>query len=255
MQAENFEIIHQIRDAKTVDEVYVTLQKLTTNLGFDYYLHAMKIRLAVSRPHVFVATSFPNSWSSLYKNNKYEARDPLVAHAFLNLTPAIWSDFKHVNPDFFSEAAQHGLHDGIVIPIFGSGGDQGMLSVCTGDKKTDVAQRNDLQELIAILHYLIPILYEQTCKLLKADLYLHDSSLSERERTCLLWTADGKSAWEVAKILGVTERTVRFHIKNASEKLGANTGVHAVTRAISLGEFDGVPANFDLSWDQYKSDN
>lgn len=251
MKKEYFSLIHEIKDATTVDDVYGIVQQLVTALGFDCYLHGMKIRLAVSRPLVVVASSFPDSWSYQYQTNHYEAVDPLVAHAFLNLSPAIWSQYRRLNEALFDEAASHGLHDGIVIPIFGSGGDQGMFSVATKNPGLDVSSLDDLHEIIATLHYTVPYLYESTSKMLKTDM-CNDSSLTQREKTCLLWTADGKSAQEVAQILDVSERTVRFHIKNASTKLGTNSGVQAVTRAISAGAFDGVPANFDLKWDQHE---
>ena len=35
-----------------------------------------------------------------------------------------------------------------------------------------------------------------------------DSQLSERERTILRWTADGKTSSEIALILGLTKRTI-----------------------------------------------
>ncbi|HEX2580389.1 MAG TPA: LuxR C-terminal-related transcriptional regulator [Dongiaceae bacterium] len=36
-------------------------------------------------------------------------------------------------------------------------------------------------------------------------------------------------------ILGISENTVKFHIKNASRKLGANSRVLAIVKAIRLG--------------------
>jgi DNA-binding CsgD family transcriptional regulator len=41
--------------------------------------------------------------------------------------------------------------------------------------------------------------------------------LSARELDCLKWTAEGKTAWEASVILGITERTVRFHLNAARE--------------------------------------
>jgi DNA-binding CsgD family transcriptional regulator len=35
-------------------------------------------------------------------------------------------------------------------------------------------------------------------------------SLSEREKACLLWTARGKSSWEIGRILSISENTVAF---------------------------------------------
>ena len=45
-------------------------------------------------------------------------------------------------------------------------------------------------------------------------------NLSARELDCLQWTAAGKTAWEASVILGISERTVRFHLNAAREKLG-----------------------------------
>src|SRR5262245_54643419 len=42
--------------------------------------------------------------------------------------------------------------------------------------------------------------------------------LSDREKTCLGWTALGKSSWETGQILLISENTVIFHIKNAMRK-------------------------------------
>ncbi|MCA3843590.1 MAG: helix-turn-helix transcriptional regulator, partial [Burkholderia sp.] len=42
-------------------------------------------------------------------------------------------------------------------------------------------------------------------------------------------------SWEIGEILGITERTVNFHIGNVVRKLNAKGRRHAVTKAISLG--------------------
>ncbi|PKO59027.1 MAG: hypothetical protein CVU23_14470, partial [Betaproteobacteria bacterium HGW-Betaproteobacteria-17] len=43
--------------------------------------------------------------------------------------------------------------------------------------------------------------------------------LTRRERQALYWAAAGKSYWEIAVILGITERTVRYFMSNARRKL------------------------------------
>jgi LuxR family transcriptional regulator len=59
--------------------------------------------------------------------------------------------------------------------------------------------------------------------------------LSDRETEVLRWTADGKSAQEIADILNVTKHTVEFHIKNAVNKLQAVNMTSAVVKALVLG--------------------
>jgi len=59
--------------------------------------------------------------------------------------------------------------------------------------------------------------------------------LSARERECLLWVSRGLSSREMAKRLGLSAKTVDFHIANAMSKLEVATRSHAVARAFTLG--------------------
>ncbi|WP_324777849.1 response regulator transcription factor, partial [Ralstonia pickettii] len=59
--------------------------------------------------------------------------------------------------------------------------------------------------------------------------------LSEREAEVLAWSARGKTSGEIATILGLSKRTVDFHMDNAREKLGVATRIEAVVRASSSG--------------------
>jgi len=67
-----------------------------------------------------------------------------------------------------------------------------------------------------------------------------DPGLSPREREVLGWLAQGKSNWEIARILGVRERTVKYHIGNIKEKLGVSTRIQAVVEAIQSGILEGA---------------
>ena len=64
-------------------------------------------------------------------------------------------------------------------------------------------------------------------------------NLTVRECECLEWAAKGKTSWETGKILGVTESTIIYHLRNATRKLNAANRLHAVTKALkaSLIEF------------------
>ncbi|MEN1678823.1 MAG: LuxR C-terminal-related transcriptional regulator [Planctomycetota bacterium] len=60
-------------------------------------------------------------------------------------------------------------------------------------------------------------------------------ALTDRETECLQTLAQGKTNAEAAAALGLSERTVRFHLSNACEKLGTQRRAQAVTRAIQQG--------------------
>jgi LuxR family transcriptional regulator, activator of conjugal transfer of Ti plasmids len=67
--------------------------------------------------------------------------------------------------------------------------------------------------------------------------------LSSREKSCLSWTAHGKSSWEIGRILSISENTVVFHIKNAMRKLGTSSRTVAAVKAIQLGLIEPAVGN------------
>ena len=67
----------------------------------------------------------------------------------------------------------------------------------------------------------------------RAELWPKLVQLNDREVETLTWVARGKTSAEIAQILGLTKRTVDFHIDNARTKLGAATRTQAVIKAAS----------------------
>jgi DNA-binding NarL/FixJ family response regulator len=59
--------------------------------------------------------------------------------------------------------------------------------------------------------------------------------LTPRERSVLALLAQGKQNKEIAAELGITERTVKFHLSAIYDKLGAGNRTEAVTIALQQG--------------------
>lgn len=59
--------------------------------------------------------------------------------------------------------------------------------------------------------------------------------LSTREREVLQWVKEGKTNWEISRILSISERTVKFHVQNTLAKLDASNRGHAVVLALTSG--------------------
>jgi len=59
--------------------------------------------------------------------------------------------------------------------------------------------------------------------------------LTDRENEILRWVMEGKSTWDIAQILNITERTVKFHVDNIMKKFNAVNRAHAVAIALSMG--------------------
>ena len=59
--------------------------------------------------------------------------------------------------------------------------------------------------------------------------------LSEREQQVLHWMAEGKSAEDVAEILGISQATVMFHYRNVASRYRTLNRTHTVVEALRRG--------------------
>jgi len=65
--------------------------------------------------------------------------------------------------------------------------------------------------------------------------HARSEALTEREREVMRWTAEGKTAFEISVIVGLTERTVNFHIGRVLAKLSATNKTQAAVKAAVMG--------------------
>lgn len=91
-----------------------------------------------------------------------------------------------------------------------------------------------------LLNYVLACLSRAQAKVdtTQATRLRHDKQacpLSPRELTVLLWMKEGKTNWEIARILELSERTVRFHVGSIFGKLDVTSRTQAVARALGTG--------------------
>ncbi len=60
-----------------------------------------------------------------------------------------------------------------------------------------------------------------------------NNALTKREKQCLNFTAKIWRVEKIAKELGISLRTVNFHIQNANKKLGTNNKYQSIHKIIS----------------------
>jgi len=82
-----------------------------------------------------------------------------------------------------------------------------------------------------LLRYIVPHFHTAMARIAGTS-GVSDASLTSRELVVLQWVQQGKTNWEVAHILGISERTVKFHTNNIAVKLGATSRTHAVAIAM-----------------------
>lgn len=77
--------------------------------------------------------------------------------------------------------------------------------------------------------------------------------LTHREVAILERVADGATNAMIARMLGISPRTVQTHLANAFVKLGARTRAQAVARYIQRSSFSlvlglGLPIALNIDW-------
>lgn len=65
---------------------------------------------------------------------------------------------------------------------------------------------------------------------------MNKSILTKREKEVFELLIQNKSTIEIAKVLGISEKTVRNHISNSMQKLGVKGRASAVIELLKLGE-------------------
>jgi len=135
----------------------------------------------------------------------------------------------------FEDAIMHGISCGFTVPIRNHLGCVASFNIAS-DLSLEAFTRTISANSDALL---LISMYFHTCiceRRLGASGDLH--SLSPREISCLQWQAKGKSQSDIAAILGISRRTVKFHIENTMKKFDVTTARQAIVRAIMEGIID-----------------
>lgn len=185
-------------------------------------------------------------WRMHYTRNQLAMHDPTVGQIFARATSFSWADVQSTDlrpaeAEVFSEASKAGLHSGFLVPVTGSHGDVvGVIMTSDTILDHDAPERATLTAIATIYAACGVSLLELTGDEPTA------TPLTSRECQCLSWASQGKTDWEIGRVLQISPRTVETHIDNARAKLGAKNRTSAVFEAWRRGwligndEFDGL---------------
>ncbi|QND72912.1 LuxR family transcriptional regulator [Tardiphaga robiniae] len=183
-------------------------------------------------------STYPSTWTAQYLKNHYERFDPVITQALANTEPFQWglnlgtSTLSRPQRELFEDAARFGITCGFTVPIHDGRGPIAAVTFAADEYRGAAfsrcieAHRQVLQLMAMYFHAHV------RCKF-TPDRVINGIALSPRELECLEWAAQGKSAWEIGRILGITRRTASFHLENAKTKLGVHSISHAVARLIA----------------------
>ena len=229
-----------VMQSKTGDELFSQVMGFTRQLGFDL------ATVLVAIDHVDAETEFFNKHNAApayadYSEDRAAARrNPVMQHLKHRSLPMAWDreDFAHVGlGQQWERGAAFGFHCGIALAMHLPGGRHFIISG-SRDKPLPNGEtgRKEVRRMAADLQLFAVHAHEAALRVLAPVARDDPAALpSSRELECLRWTMEGKTAWEVGRILGISEHTVARHLNNATRRLACVNKHHAVMKALRMG--------------------
>ena len=223
-------LIDAIDNAREERAVRTALKSFCSHCGFERYSY-----LHVNSTETSALTDYPTEWQAQYLHNAYVSIDPVVTTAKRSRRCFAWSaedgivrrepaEIRH----FYKASIKFGIRSGLSIPIRTSFGRTAILTLASNRPRADIDMLQDpVQAALSVAYVHVHL------NLIAASaLETPEIALSPQEATCLSWSSHGKSMNVIADILGISPRTVQFHLNAARDKLGACNLQHAVRIAM-----------------------
>lgn len=235
------DFIERCNEANSPEQVFGLFCSAVQDWGYDRIglipaTPAAGQALNIDYPKPAAMANVPGDWLSHYFHQGYQSVDPILLRTPLHNTPLIWDDLlscEAISPKqkrILMEGIEAGLLNGVSFPLHGPAGESYIVSLAMQNRDEPNSARFGELRMMAVQFLLA------YAELVRPDFATATPlDLTERERECLTWTARGKSAWSIGKILSVSEHTVNFHLKNAMGKLRSANRMQAVVTAIRCG--------------------
>lgn len=182
-------------------------------------------------PSIIRFSSLPEQWVQDYEDNNLALIDPIIQHSLSSTSRLVWDEsFLQQSPEFAKVTKSYGFRSGISQSMRDvSGLTHLVILVCSDLMSAEKVESIELEvsHLMLAVQEVLEAFYLQA----KSNKY---TALSERELEVLRWAACGKTADETATILGLSERTINYHLGNCAAKLGVRTKTQALLKAVTL---------------------
>ena len=231
--------------AQSLDALTQAMSRAIASLGYDgfdaYSVKADDLS-GYRDPSNFFICDYGKEKVLPYVNNGWFETDPTIQEIAKRVAPFNYIAYLQTAPLSRSVLWQRGIMATMgvkrawCVPLNSPARLQS-TTVYSRDRTHGAEERfQDTQAQVALLSALC---IERALALNKIENAVEDASpqvaLSARETECLHWAGQGKTNWEIATILEISENTVRFHLKNAFRKLGASSRGSAATQARRAG--------------------
>jgi DNA-binding CsgD family transcriptional regulator len=229
-----------VLEARNRDEFRDEVVRFTQRLGFETVSAITVVDRGLGKSDFINIDNTPVEFTQIYTDPGLQRRDPVMQHCRRQSVPIIWDQDTYVESgvgELWEHQASYGYRTGIAMALHLPDGKHFLLGV---DRELPLPDdTEELQRLVADLQLFAVHAQDSAMRLLLPVAQQPDRpKLTPRELEALRWTMEGKTAWEAGVLLGISERTVVFHVNNAMHKLGCINKQQAVLKALRLGLID-----------------
>jgi len=179
-------------------------------------------------------STYPIEWTDHYLQQSYARLDPVIIEALATPEPFEWGreflgkGLSKPQHRLLDEAAQFGIRCGFTIPIHDPRGPVAAVTFATEERRATF--QRCIEQHRRVLQLMAMYFHAHARRRLTLNRVVDGVALSPRELECLEWAAQGKSAWEIGRLLNISRRTAAFHLDNTKTKFGVRTICQAVAK-------------------------
>ena len=226
-----------VLQAGSRDDFRSEVVRFTKALGFNTVSAMAVVDHTVGRSEFVSIDNAPPGYAEAINDVPSMRRDPVMQHCRRHTVPIIWDQATYLSQglgELWEEQARFGYRTGIAMALHLPEGRHFAMGVERDQPlPTD---GGELTRLVADLQLFAVHAQAAALRVLSpAPVLMDRPSLTPRELEALRWTMEGKTAWEVGAILGISERTAVLHVTNAMHKLNCASKHQAVLKALRLG--------------------
>ncbi|WP_349509721.1 autoinducer binding domain-containing protein [Bradyrhizobium sp. Tv2a-2] len=210
--------VDRVTESTGPDELQSSMADIAAALNFSSFAYlALPHEPAEPAKSPKVSSTYPPLRTARYLWHHYERFDLVVGQAIRHDLPFRWGLGLGLRlqsksqRQLFEEAARFAFRCGFTIPIHDSRGAISALTFATNERRIDFERTID--EHANVLRVLAMFFHASARLTLRSDRVVDGVLLSSRQFECLEWSSRGKSAWEIGNILGISERTAVWMLR------------------------------------------
>lgn len=222
-------------------ELAGALEEISVELGFRFFAltHHVDVRRASAAVRIH---NYPDGWADWFDGEALGGSDPV--HRASNVTSVgfAWSRLDQMialtpgDRRILELARSQGIGEGFTVPAHVPGEAHGSCSFACAAGERFAGEHLPLLQLVGAFAF-------EAARRIRRDRFSGGPVLlTDRQRECVMWAARGKSDWEIARILGISEETAREHLRHARERYGVPKRTLVAVHAL----FDGTIGFLDV---------